>query len=124
MMNLRVCDVPLRGRGFTLFAAANECGISQDLLDFLAISIYPEYEEGEPSYELHIPSKVKVDVFDNHFSETYHHDIHDLEEAGLLTVDGEFATLTPKAEEIFNRASEIKKKLDAEGFSHCPCHNC
>ncbi len=120
MLNLKVRDLPLRGRGFTLWKAAGEKEIKGDLIDFLAFSIYPKYEEGTPSYELPIPSEVQTDAFKAHVK-TFKCNLHDLETAGLVTVNGEVARLTEKAEEIFNRANDIRNKLDEENFHFCPC---
>lgn len=129
MLELKVQDLRLRGRGFTLFPAAEENGVEDGLIDFLVSAIYiklglcsGDYEREEAIKENNpnILDTISVDDLKNAFS-SQNYSVQDLLDNGLVTQDGNNVVLTEKTIGILKRASEIQNELDDQGFHFCPC---
>ncbi len=122
MLNLKVNDLPLRGRGFTLLQAASNHGVDEDLFDSLILAAYnsvlpatysPAQDEDNPD----IPDCISVKSYkDRKYS------IEDLIKNGLVTQTGDKLVFTEKTVSIFEEAVKIDKKLRESGFYFCPCH--
>lgn len=129
MLELKVRDVRLRGCGFTLYPAAKENGIEEELVVFLVTAIYSKLGlcTGDYDKEQAIQN-ANPNILDTISTEDLSHSLSykgysaaDLIKAGLVTQSGDNLTLTEKAVAILKRASEIQNKLDEEGFYCCPC---
>lgn len=59
------------------------------------------------------------DLSESAYSGEY--DVQDLLDSNLVTQDGNVLKLTEKSVAILNRAAELQRKLDNEGFYCCPC---
>lgn len=110
---MKIADVRLRGRGFTLYPAAEEAGVSKELMDgilWLADSTavegeFPEKFTAEETYNAPVPFDIKAAVME-----------------GLLEEKGGEFLITEKAMKVFEAAAKRQNKLDNEGFHFCPCH--
>lgn len=121
---LRLNDIRLRGRGFTLYPAANEFHVSEDVMSNILMSIHAqlgaldddskkqdEIREENPEFPQLLISN---SYLDNCMEKA-------IEDNLLKEVDGGYS-LTEKSIKIFEKASNLQNKLDAEGFHCCPCH--
>lgn len=131
MLDMKVQDLRLRGRGFTLYPAAEESGVDDRLMDFLIFAIYNKLELCSGDYEKekaikianpNIPDTLLKDDFIR-VSSSRGYDIQDLINADLVKLDGNSLVLTKKTIKILKRAAEIQRELDDEGLSYCPCHH-
>lgn len=131
MLELRVNDLRLRGRGYTLFPAANEVGIESQMIDFLVCTIYAEMGLCSDDYNAvvaileknpYIIDTVPKKAFDNQYS-SEKCCTDQLVKNELVIEEAENFKLTDKAINIIKRAAEIQKKLDDENFHSCPCEN-
>lgn len=130
MLELNVQDLRLRGRGFTLFKAAEENKVKEDLMDFLVGAIYQklglcsgDFDEEEKIKEKNpaIPDTILVeDLSESAYSDKY--SVKDLLDSNLVTQDGNVLKLTEKSVAILNRAAALQRELENEGFHCCPCH--
>lgn len=131
MLKLRVQDLRLRGRGFTLYPAAEENGVKSGLMDFLVGVIYTKLGLCSGDYEREEQIKKEnpniLDILEeedfNDISSYEGYSIEDLINNNLLSQEGNKLVLTKKSITILQRASEIQKQKDEEGFSYCPCKN-
>lgn len=127
MLELRVNDLRLRGRGFTLYPAANESNVDGDLMDFLVSAIYikqglcAEKAEDVKKANPAILDTISVEDLNSSFPSKYC--VEDLVANNLVTIAGNTLTLTQKSITILKRAAEIQNQLDDEGFYYCPCCN-
>ena len=119
---MKIKDVRLRGCGFTLFPAAKEEGVDEELMYLILRTIYQKteiidekgmYTKDSINIERKNPDmvvKFEAADFGDQFSK--------LKEAGLIDENGK---LTEKSMKVLEKASKIQKKLDEEGFHCCPC---
>lgn len=131
-MELRVQDLRLRGPGFTLFPAAEEHGIKDDLMDFLVFALYTKLGLCSDDYESEEAiKKSNPKILDTIATEDVekilsrkNYGVQDLLSNDLVTRDGNNLVLTEKSIAILNKAAETQAKLDAETFHCCPCSGC
>ena len=129
MLELRVEDLRMRGRGFTLSVAARENEVDEDLMDFLVSAIYRKLglDSGDYNRDQAIRQEnpnildtiSKKDLEEGFSYKGY--GMQELVSNGLVEEKGEDLELTEKAVNILKRAAEIQNQLDDEGFHFCPC---
>lgn len=130
MLELRVEDIRLRGRGFTLFAAAKENGVDERIMDFLISTIYAKLGlwsgdfEREEAIRKENPNIIDTLTVEDVRSSAFY--VEGIEQVlvsnGIVSQNGADLVLTAKTVKILTRAAEIQNELDEKGFQHCPCH--
>lgn len=125
---LRLNDVRLRGCGFTLFPAAKDFGVSEDIMHNILTNINDQIGLLDDDFDMQMEIKKK----NPEFPQVLHVDgcwltqerVEAALEANLLKeVNGGYA-LTDTSIKIFEKAAAIQNELDDAGFSCCPCHGC
>lgn len=119
MLELKVQDLRLRGRGLTLFQAAEENGVKADLMDSLIYAIYSRLQLYSDDYDSQEGIKEEnPNILDTLSEEEFkkgllfsEHSIQDLLDNGLITQDGNNFVLTQKSVTILKRAAEIQKQV-------------
>lgn len=125
MLEIRMSQMRLRGRLYTLFAAAEEVDIvdlEQRLLDSLVCGIYTQMEETkvDEDDDPYIITEISIQDLSRHLgAEDY--TIQSMVNEGFVTCDGDGVKLTEKNINIIKRAAELQKQLDNEGFYNFPC---
>lgn len=123
---LRLNDVRLRGCGFTLFPAAKEFGVSDEIMHNILTSL----NEQLGSLATDFDAQEEVRKANPEFPQVLHGDdywlteerIEEALEADLLKeTDGGYV-LTDTSIKVFERAAAIQNELDNQGFHCCPCH--
>lgn len=118
MENLKLSDVRLRGCGFTLFPAAEQKQVDQDIAHIILVAIYTKsaHAIGDDPF---MPTELSINDLD-----TNPEQIQACLDAGLLKQEGDIYHLSNKMLDILQEASNIQKQLDIDGFHYCPCHSC
>lgn len=129
MLELKVQDLRLRGREFTLSPAAKENDVDDGLMDFLVSAIYiklglcsGDYDKEEAIKKENpniLDTISQEDLKKGFLSSEY--GVQDLLDKGLVTQDGNNLVLTEKTVAILKRASEIQSDLDQQNFY---CRSC
>lgn len=122
---LRLNDVRLRGCGFTLFPAAKDFGVSEDVMHNILTSINDQLGsladvEATQDIRMKNPEFPQV-LLGNDYWLTAECIKEALDTNLLKEVPGGYA-LTDTAIKVFKRAASIQDKLDNQGFHCCPCH--
>lgn len=124
-MKLRLNDVRLRGCGFTLFPAAKEFNVPENVIHTILTSMY--FQLGALAEDFNKVQQIEQEnpalpttLTDNDIISACVSEAVDL---CLLERMENGYSLTKKAISIFEKASENQKKLDDEGFHYCPCHH-
>lgn len=122
MLELKVQDIRLRGRMYTLWEAAGEYDVDDELIDDLVSSIYTKLglcsgdykkEEAIEASNPNILDTLSIDELklSNKYS------VQDLLDNELVTQNGNNIVLTKRSVEILKRAAEIQKELDEQNAS-------
>lgn len=122
---LRLNHVRLRGCGFTLFPAAKDFGVPEDVMHNILTSINDQLGslddiEATQAIRMENPEFPQV-LKGNDYWLTAECIKKALDTNLLIEVPGGYE-LTDKAIKVFERAAAIQNKLDDEGFCYCPCH--
>lgn len=129
MLEFKVQDLRLRGCGFTLYPAAEEHGVTGELIHELITAIYSKLGLCSFNYdEVEKIQKENPNILDTISKEDFDKSsqmfkAEALVISGLVTINENDLVLTPKAISIIKRATEIQKKLDDENFYYCPCNH-
>ncbi len=130
-MSLRMCDVRFRGRGFTLYVAAQEAGLNEYLMSDVLYAIYLDVGLIDKSNGYYIWDWAPDELRQRDMPMVFSIDcisserLQEAIEAGLLTKRDESSVeLTEKSISILERAAVIQKELEAENFYCKPCGFC
>lgn len=125
---LRLNDVRLRGCGFTLFPAAKDFGVSEDIMHNILSNINNHLGSMSSDFD----EQLAVMEKNPEFPQVLQADgiwlteerIEKALSADLLKeTDGGYA-LTDTAIQVFKKAATLQNELDNKGFHFCPCHFC
>ncbi len=121
MLNLRACDVPLRGRGYFLYPALKEFGVDERTFDILAFSIYPKHDPFD--YDPSVDEKPISTTVDEKILKDYNLSVKDFVEIDLVEIKDGVPTITKKTEDILNHAFKLRKEFDEKNpnFYSRPC---
>lgn len=130
MSNLnKVKDVRLRGCGFTLYPAANEKGIDEELMHTLlciinySVSKKIQNEDDAAIEDAEFPLDIPAEDIKSFNEAEYLSTKAAFVKAGLLTEESDGTMLmTEKCLEIFEAAADKQERLDNIGFHCCPYH--
>lgn len=128
---MKIQDVRLRGRGFTLFVACDEVNVSPELMDNILWAIHLKAgsvnNDGfslEKEYEIIKQNPdMEVKFTEEELMRVNGIDIPKLISEGFMkkSEDKYPYELTQKALDILQRAAEIQVELDNSDFNFCPC---
>ncbi len=122
MKALRMWDVELRGCLFTLYPAAEEKEVNQDLMYSLLKIAQEKFVDEIPDKREDMPlwptTYSKKDIQENCLKAS----LETLIQEKLLKDNGDDTfSLTEKALDVFYRAKEINDELKKQHFFFCPC---
>lgn len=129
MEQLKLSDVRLRGCGFTLFPAANEMGVDEELMRSLVWAIYRN--AGCSNNSWYTEEDMRLLERDPYMSmqleeKDFDGDLELIEKClanDLLHYEEKKNyTLTDKSLSILCAATKKQSELDADGFHFCPCN--
>ena len=129
MENLRVKDVRLRGRGFTLYPATKEAGENVETMDnilwILQHKVGTVNDEGF-TYEQEVEVENQNPELPLEFTEKDSmwsgKSLDNAINSALIKKNGDVYFLTKKAIDILLDAARKQKELDKSGFHFCPCN--
>ncbi len=129
MENLRVKDVRLRGRGFTLYPATEEAGESVEAMDNLLLILHHKvgtindegltYEQEEEVKNQNPELPLEFTEEDAMWSGV---PLDNAINSALIEKKGDVYSLTKKAIDILLDTAKKQKELDKSGFYFCPCN--
>lgn len=124
--NLKLCDVRMRGRGYTLYPAAKEYGVKEEMASNILNAIYTQggmYDKNgsylwdmasQEKREQPMTMLFKSDMLDKSF-------VEEALKEDLLIKTEEGYEISKKMKEVLWRAATLQKQLDGSDFYVHPC---